>query len=167
VTRWFDLAPCDGDFFGSASFRYSYPIELPVSSEQVWAGLTSDEPLSWCRLLSHGRYTSERPFGVGTTRTIRAAGLLRLRERFFRWDEGRRQSFTVVQASLPMFRQFGEDYLLEPTPSGCRFTWTFAFEPGPLLKPVGPLAGPPNSVLFGAFVRDTRRHFAVTTGPTG
>lgn len=160
MTRWFDLAPCDADFVETAPFRYSYPIELSVPAERVWAELTSAEPLSWCRLLSHGRYTTQRPYGVGANRTIRVAdGLLRLRERFFRWEEGKRHSFFAVQASLPLYHRLAEDYLLEPTSTGCRFTWTFAFEPGPLLKPAGPVAGPLNAPVFGSFVRDTRRHF--------
>ncbi|MGH3737163.1 MAG: SRPBCC family protein [Micromonosporaceae bacterium] len=164
MPRWYDLQPCDEEFFDSARYLYRYPMELPVPPEQVWEGMTGNPPLPWCRLLHDGRYTSERPYGVGTTRTVGVArGVLRLRERFFRWEEGGRQSFSVEQASLPAFRRFGEDYLLEPTDTGCRFTWTFALEPGGLTGPIGPLASPVNKLVFDSLARDTRRHF--TAGP--
>lgn len=79
MARWFDLKPCDADFVDSA-IRYRYPMELPVRPDQVWAGLVADEPLAWCRLLNNGQYTSDRPFGVGTTRKIQLArGVLSLR----------------------------------------------------------------------------------------
>lgn len=46
-----------------------------------------------------------------------------LSERFFRWEEGRRQSFYVLKASSPLYRCFAEDYLVEPTSeTSCRFT---------------------------------------------
>ncbi|MGH3647331.1 MAG: SRPBCC family protein [Micromonosporaceae bacterium] len=158
--RWSDLEPFDEDFFDSAPYRSSYRVELPVPPERVWAELTGDQPLAWCRLLDNGRYTSERPYGVGTTRTMRVGkGLLSLRERYLRWDEGRRHSFYVTQATLPLFRRFGEDYLLDPTPEGCRLTWTFAHEPGPLQAAAGPLGRKLNGVLERSLIRDTRRHF--------
>lgn len=164
VSRWYELAPCDADVFDAAPVRYRYPMELSASAERVWAELTGDRPLSWCRLLGNGRYTTDRPFGVGTNRTIQVAGLLRLRQRFFRWEEGRRHSFFAVQASLPLFHRFAEDYLIEPTPTGCRFTWTFALEPGPLLRPTGPLAGRFNAPGFASRAADTRRHFGTPAG---
>ena len=160
MAHWFDLQPCDGEFFDSAPFRYSYPMYLPVPAEQVWAGLVADAPLAWCKLLHNGHYTSERPFGVGTTRSVGVVrGALNLRERFFRWEEGRRHSFEVVQASVPAFKRLAEDYLIEDVPTGCRFTWTFAYESGAALGPLGRLTGPPNAAVFNSLVRDTRRHF--------
>ncbi len=141
------------DFFDSAPQRRSYVLDLPVSPERVWRGLAASNPLWWCRLLSSVEYTSPRPFGVGTTRTTAVLGVLRLREVFIRWEEGRRQSFLVDRANLPVFRRFGEDYLVERSAEGARLTWTFAYEPG--LKVGGRL----NALVFDSLVADTRRHF--------
>ncbi|GGM37651.1 polyketide cyclase [Longimycelium tulufanense] len=160
MTRWYSLEPLDEGFFDSAPFRYRYPMDLPVPAERVWAGLTGSDPLSWCRLLSEVRYTSDRPFGVGTTRTATVLrGSLRIRERFITWDEGRRHAFLAEEANLPVFRRFGEDYLVEPTATGCRFTWTFAFEPNPALRLAFRAGAPLNRALYATFARDTRRHF--------
>lgn len=160
MTHWYDLEPFDEDFFDAAPYRSTHVVELPVPPERVWAELTGDQPLAWCRLLDRGRYTSERPYGVGTTRAIRVArGLISLRERFFRWDEGRRHSFHVTQASLPAFRRFGEDYLIEETSLGCRLTWSFAYQPRPLVSATGPLGRLLAGSLERGLVADTRRHF--------
>ncbi|MCW4354865.1 SRPBCC family protein [Hoyosella sp. YIM 151337] len=137
----FDLQECDASFFETAPTVRSFSLDLPVPAAQVWEGLSSDTPLAWCSLLSNGRYTSRRPFGAGTNREITVARMLDLCEEFFRWEEGRRHSFWVMQASLPMFRRFAEDYLVEPTATGCRFTWTFAFEPLPALARPNVAAG--------------------------
>ncbi|MGM1063246.1 SRPBCC family protein [Saccharothrix sp. Mg75] len=148
-----DLEPVDAEFFGTAPERHVFVLDLPVSPERVWRGLTATNALWWCRLLSSVEYTSPRPFGVGTTRRASVLGALRLRERFFRWEEGRRQSFAVDSANLPVFRRFGEDYLVEPAPGGCRFTWTFAYEPN--LR----FGGAVNARVFASMAADTRRHF--------
>lgn len=159
MTRWFDLSPCDASFFDTAPQRHVHTMDLPVPAGRVWEGLAGDAPLSWCRMLSGGRYTSARPYGVGTTREITAGRLLRLREQFLLWEEGRRHAFWVTQANMPLFRRFAEDYLVEPTPTGCRFTWTFAYESAPALAHPGKVARLPNEALFRSLVHDTKRHF--------
>ena len=147
------LEPFDVDFFDSAPQRRSYVLDLPVSPERVWRGLSASNPLWWCRLLSSVEYTSPRPFGVGTTRTAALLGVLRLREVFLRWEEGRRQSFLVDRANLPVFRRFGEDYLVERSAEGARLTWTFAYEAA--VSADRRL----NTVVFRSLVADTQRHF--------
>ncbi|MGH3714123.1 MAG: SRPBCC family protein [Micromonosporaceae bacterium] len=151
-----DLEPCDEAFFDTAPVRFVDAMELAAPAEQVWAGLTADRPLSWCRAITSARWTSPRPFGVGTTRSVKVAGLLRLRERYFRWEEGTRMSFSVESTNLPAFRRFGEDYLVEPfSETRSRFTWVIAWEPLPL----GRLGTPVNGLLMRSLFSDTRRHF--------
>ena len=150
------MEPVDAEFFETAPERRTFVLDLPVSPERVWRGLTATNPLWWCRLMSSVEYTSPRPFGVGTTRQASVLGVLRLRERFFRWEEGRRQTFTADGANLPVFRRFGEDYLVEPAGGGCRFTWTFAYEPGVRAGRAGAAL---NDRVFASLAADTRRHF--------
>jgi len=98
-------------------------------------------------------------YGVDTTRTARAlGGAIVFRERIFGWEEGRRHSFHVLQASVPLFRRFAEDYLLEPTgETSCRLTWTIATEP----RGLGRLANPANRLLLSTLFRDTRQHYSI------
>ena len=156
---WFKLKPADENFFSSAPQRLADTMEIARPAGDVWADLTSDGALSWCRLIGAVRWTSPRPFGEGTTRTVRTSpGMLELKEVYFRWEEGRRKSFYVAEANAPLFRTFAEDYLVEEvSPSSCRFTWTVALEVPPAARPGNPI----NQLIVRSLFRDTRRHFGV------
>ena len=152
-----DLEPADDDFLATAPVRYVGTFDIPKPAAEVWLQLTRDGALDHCRVLRGAEWTSPRPFGVGTTRTMRTrGGVLALDEVFFRWEEGRRKSFYARRTNLPLFRRFAEDYLVEPEgESGCRFTWTIAGEPLPLARPGAPV----NFLLAKSLFADTRRHF--------
>ncbi len=156
---WFTAKPVEETFFDTAPFRLRAEFDILRPATQVWADLTADSPLTWCRILQSITWTSPRPFGVGTTRTARSIGAVNvLKERFFRWEEGRRQSFYVLEASVPLFRRFAEDYLVEPTSeSSCRFAWTIAIEP----RPAARIVNPANRLLLGTLFRDTRKHYGL------
>jgi polyketide cyclase/dehydrase/lipid transport protein len=154
---WFKAEPVEEGFFDSAPLRLSETFEIPRPAAEVWGELTADNPLAWCRILRGISWTSPRPFGVGTTRTARSvAGTIN--ERFFIWEEGRRKSFYVVEATTPLFRRLAENYLVEPTSeTACRFTWTIAVEARPLARPAAPV----NKLLLGTLFRDTRKHYGI------
>lgn len=155
---WFSCEAADEGFLEAAPVRLEGVFEVPLPAARVWGDLTSERPLHWCRILSEVRWTSPRPFGVGTTREVKALwGASRLRERYFRWEEGRRHSFAVVETTNPMIRRLAEDYLVEPTSeASCRFTWVIAAEPRPWAR----LGDPVNRAVLGTLFRDTRRHYA-------
>ena len=127
------LEPLDESFFHTAPYVYRLPVELDVPPERVWESLTSDRALAdWGLGLHKLEWTSPRPLGVGSTREVTLPGrAMTVRERFFRWDEGHRKTFYVTEADRPLLRRFGEDYMVEATPGGSRFTWTIAMEPLP------------------------------------
>ena len=102
-----------------------------------------------------------RPFGVGTTReVVLAAGTPRVRERFIRWDEGHGYSFAVYEASVPVFRHFVEDYVVEPDGDGTLFTWKVAIEPKGAFALPFKLLSPVLKVSFGRMASDGQRYFA-------
>jgi hypothetical protein len=151
----FTAEPVDETLFATAPVRLKEAFDIPRPAVQVWADLTADNPLAWCRILRSVTWTSPRPFGVGTTRTARSVGGV-INERFFLWEEGRRKSFFAFEASVPLFRRLAEDYLVEPTSeTSCRFTWTIAFEP----RPAARIANPVNRLLLGTLLSDTRKHY--------
>ena len=153
----FTTQPVDETFFDRAPAVLRGVFDVTRPAAEVWAELTADDPLAWCRILDRIEWTSPRPLGVGATRTaVALRGANVLHERFFRWEEGRRKSFYVVEASAPFFRRFAEDYLVEPmTETTCRFTWTIAAEP----SAVGRLTWPVNKRLLTSLFRDTRAHY--------
>ena len=154
---WFKNEPVDETFFGSAPVILSDTFEIARPASEVWAELTADRTLWWCRILDDVRWTSPRPFGAGTTRTVKSLkGANVINEHYFRWEEGRRKSFYVVTASAPLFKRFAEDYLVEPaSESSCRFTWTIAYESRPSMK----LGRPLNDRILRTLHTDTRKHY--------
>jgi len=155
----FSSQPVDETFFDTAPLRLRATFDITQPATDVWAELTGESPLAWCRILQSVEWTSARPFGVGTTRTVRSLGGTNvMNERFFRWEEGRRKSFYVIEATAPLFARFAEDYLVEPTSdASCRFRWTIAADP----RLPAPLANPVNKPLLGSLFRDTARHYAL------
>ena len=153
----FKTQPVDEGFFHSASFQLRDTIEINRSAAEVWTDLTKDDTLSWCRILDEVEWTSPRPFGVGTTRTVKSLrGASVLNERYFLWEEGSRMAFYVVESSAPLFKRFAEDYIVEPaSDTSCRFTWTIAVEPHAATK----VADPVNRRLLGTLFSDTRKHY--------
>jgi hypothetical protein len=160
MARRFTLKPCSESFLTAAPKRYVGTFEIDRPGAEVWAELTRDGALDFCRMLSGARWTSPRPFTVGTTRTMKVTpGLLAVDETYFIWDEGPpvwRKAFYVNAASLPLFRRLAEDYVVEETgANSCSFTWTIAGEPLPLARPGAPI----NALLARSLFADTRRHF--------
>ncbi len=157
---WFNTRPVDERFLDEAPVRLSATLAIPRPAAAVWADLTGENPLSWCRILDRVTWTSPRPLGVGTTREVVALkGLNVFHERFFRWEEGRRKSFTVLQASAPLAKAFAEDYLVEPAGDGaCTFTWTVAYEPSLAGRPGDPV----QRRLLSSLFTDTRKHYGAT-----
>lgn len=152
----FRLEPVEERFLGTASVRYSETFRIARPAAEVWGELVSEKPLDWCRALSV-RWTSERPFTVGTTRQAKVlGGAMKVQEHFFIWEEGHRYTFYVTEANAPAFRRIAEDYVVEAEGTDrCRFTWTIALDP----TPAGRLGGPLNSLIFKSLFVDTRRHF--------
>ena len=156
---WFSCEPVDESFFETAPVKLSAHFDVPRPAAEVWGELTGERPLYWCRILQEVDWTSPRPFAVGTTREVKALwGANVLRERYFRWEEGRQHSFYVVEMSAPLARRFAEDYLVEPTGEGsCRFTWTIALEPTAIGLPGLPLS----KMLLRTLYTDTRDHYGL------
>jgi Polyketide cyclase / dehydrase and lipid transport len=158
----FTTRPADERFLEEAPVRLVGSFAIPRPAAAVWADLTAENPLSWCSVLDGIEWTSPRPFGVGTTRTVSALkGLNVYEERFFRWEEGRRKSFTVVRASAPLTKAFAEDYLVEPAgddDASCTFTWTVAYAPTLLGRAGEPL----NRRALTSLFADTREHYGAT-----
>ncbi|GAA1227586.1 SRPBCC family protein [Prauserella halophila] len=166
MPRWHSLAPSDDTFLSTARFRFRHTVDLRADTEQVWRVLTADNaPATWARGITGAVWTSPRPFGVGTTRTVTVAhGAAALRERFYRWDEGVRMSFSAEAANRPGLHRFAEDITLCPHSDGTRLVWTFALEPRRMLMP---LLAPIRPVLLwvtGEWTREVGKH-APARGP--
>lgn len=161
MPRWHRLERPDASIFAEATHAYRYPARFAAPPERVWASLASDESVKAWRLgVRSLRWTSPRPFGVGTTReVVLPLGAMILREEFLRWDEGHGYSFFVTEANRPGFRTFAENYELVPDGDGTLFTWTIAIEPTGALAPVMRACAPLTKAACRLLVRAGRKYF--------
>jgi|SRR5262249_17700462 len=147
----FPCHPVDTSFFDTALMRFKNVMELAARPADVFAIFEDGE--SWPRWF-HGIHkvvwTSNKPYGIGTTRTVWLRGVT-ADERFFRWEQDRRCSFYLTGHSMPLFHAFAEDYLLEEVASGeTRFTYSVAAEPRLTLRMGGPIA----QTYFGSMFKN-------------
>ena len=158
---WHSLDEVDESFFATAPHVYRYPVELDVPPERVWESLVSDGSLADRGMGIKLRWLTPRPFGIGTGReVVLPLGLMTVRERFFIWDEGTRYAFYVESANRPVIEKFAEDYLVEKTETGSRFTWTIAIEAAPRYRALVAAGGPVNRLSFGQTARSGKKYFA-------
>jgi hypothetical protein len=159
---WFSCTPVDESFFETAPLRLRAGFDIPRPASVVWGELCADDALHWCRILSDIRWTSPRPFGVGTTREVKA--LMRttiLREHYFLWEDGRRHCFHVTETTSPLFKALAEDYTVEPRGADtCRFTWKVAAE----LTAIGRPGTSINRAILKTLFTDTARHYGLDPG---
>jgi Polyketide cyclase / dehydrase and lipid transport len=115
---------------------------------------------AWGPTVKRVTWTSPRPFGVGTTRDVVAPGGSTMRERDFRWDEGKSNAFYVYESSLPLFRRFAEDYIVEADGAETLFTWIVAIEPKNGFRLPLKVLAPLVKLGFGRIPADGQRYYA-------
>ena len=147
----FPCHPVDASFFDTAPMRLRNTVERAARPADVFAIFEDGE--SWPRWF-HGIHkvvwTSNKPYGVGTTRSVWLTGIT-VDERFFRWEHDRRFSFYLTGHSVPLAHAFAEDYRLDEVAGGeTRFTYSVAIEPRLALSVGGPIA----RTYFGSMVRN-------------
>ena len=67
-------------------------------------------------------WTSAKPFGPGTTRTVEVGAQV-IEETFFAWEEGKRMAFRFERSTLPVSAAV-EDYRIVPVEGGCELRWS-------------------------------------------
>jgi carbon monoxide dehydrogenase subunit G len=123
------MRPIDDRFFEQAPLVVPVTVEVQATPEQVWEALGSDRMWSWVPAIDQLRWVTPEPKVAGAIRVLRLARFVSVEEEFYRWDAPHRATFRVVRQSRRMFDALAEDFLLEPTATGTRLTWTMAMAP--------------------------------------
>ena len=146
----FSCRPVDASFFDTAPMRFKNVVDLDAPAAKVFAIFEDGESWpKWFRAIHKVEWTSQKPYGVGTTRTVSLSAVT-LNEHFFRWEQNRRCSFYVTAQSMPLAHALAEDYLLEEiTPNKTRFTYSVGMDPR---LPVA-LGGPISRMYFGSMFK--------------
>lgn len=117
------------DYFNTAK-TYTSIVEIDATPEQIFESFenANDWP-KWVPPIKHVEWTSAKPFGVGTTRTVTMIGLVG-NEVFIAWDYPQRMAFCFAHASQPLIESFAEDYIVTPLENGkTQLVWRMAMTP--------------------------------------
>ena len=114
--------------------------DIATSADAAFRALEDAE--SWPEFLgpiTEVIWTSPKPFGVGTTRTIKGRGAT-IDEEFWGWEDGRAMGFCFTAASVPVFGAFAEEWRVEPTgDDSCRLIWRYAWETAGFARVLQPM----------------------------
>lgn len=146
----FSCHPVDASFFETAPMRFRNVVELDARPAEVFAIFADENSWpKWFGGMSKVAWTSDKPYGVGSTRTAWLTAVT-VYERFFRWEPDRRFSFYFDGHSMPLAHAFAEDYLLEDSaPGKTRFTYSVGIEPRFAVRMGGPLS----HAYFGSMLK--------------
>lgn len=147
----YPLRTVDDQFLRDAPLVVAASVDLAATPEQVWDALGSDRMWSWLPVIDRLEWLTPRPHAAGAVRRLRLGKGLTIDEEFYRWDVGQRATFRVTSQSRRILDALIEDFLLEPTGTGTKLTWTMAASPlrgrrlplgllAPLLRPGNRLA---------------------------
>lgn len=150
--------PCEAvedTFVDTAPTRLINTVEVAATPQQVWAALEDAAAWPrWATVIKHVEWTSPRPFGVGTTRTVRMSGGMTGFEEFIVWEPYARMGFRFNQATMNGVRAFAERYEIEPiTPERTRVTWIMAMAPTGVSRAIVPVTAPVMRRMFGRMLR--------------
>jgi len=117
--------------------------EMAVSAEQLFATL-EDGPSygKWVPAIREVTWTSSKPFGKGTTRTVNLVGGATVDEVFWAWEPNRRIGFSISASSFRGLSALAELYEITALSSDrCKLRWTLAVCLSGALGRVEPVIG--------------------------
>jgi hypothetical protein len=83
----------------------------------------------WALPILKVEWTSPKPYGVGTTRSVHMMGDMIGYEEFVAWERGERMAFSFIGCSKDATEKFLEDYRVTDLGNGtCRVQWYMAME---------------------------------------
>ena len=157
--------PLPEDWFTtSAPVCLVFDVDLACTPDQLFT-IFEDEH-SWPKWASPGinrvEWTSPRPFGVGTTRTVFLSSALAVYEEFTLWERGVTMSFFFVGTSQKIWRRFGELYEVHPTDAGCHLRWTVAYDPLSWFGMLHPFVKPIMRFGLGSYLKNLKKYVEKT-----
>jgi Polyketide cyclase / dehydrase and lipid transport len=155
--------PCervDLDFVDTARHRFVSTVDLAITPEQLFEVLSEADSWSrWATALADVTWTSPKPYGVGTTRTVTMRGGAVNDAEFLAWERCSHMAFRLNQSTSKGLAAFVEDYQVQEIPSGCHITWTVGITPRGLTTRFGMFVSRPVMArVFQRFAGNLRRY---------
>lgn len=114
------------NFIESAPLQFINTVDLKAPPEVVFAALRETEAwLRWFPDMKSAVWEGEP--GAGTDRIVKV-GAMEIKEHFVIWREPYQMAFYVSQTTVPFARRMVENYTVEETPTGTRFTYAVGMQ---------------------------------------
>jgi len=130
----------DISFLDTAAEKIVNIVEVKATPEEIFSVFEDENAWpEWFDGIDKVTWTSEKPYGVDATRTLKL-GPMTVWEHFFIWEQNNRFAFYFSKTSLPFVKALLEVYELEVLDENTtRFTYTVAYTPRLMLALSGPL----------------------------
>lgn len=141
----YPMLPTDASFYETSPLRFDNSVTVPVAASIVWNILEDDHSWTvWAGVIDKVEWTSPKPFGLGTTRTVTMAkGLMTGWEKFIAWEPGKRMGFCFTEATMDGVDRFAEDWhVTRISENVCTVRWVMCMEPRGISKHLMPLSKP-------------------------
>jgi len=156
----FECRTVDESWFDDAQIRFTNRIELDVGADALFEVFEDEESWpQWVPGIAKVDWTTPKPYGPGTERTVTFIGGMEVYETFHAWERGKHMAFSFTGTTQPVWWRFGEDYKVEALGDDrCRLTWTVAYEPRAGFAKVHPLIKPVMGVVLALYLKLLRRY---------
>lgn len=128
----FETDKVDMSYFQNAPYLFRSEITVRCTPQQLWASFEdADAWPAWAMPITKVEWTSEKPFGIGTTRSVSMLGNLVGHEEFLAWEPLKQMAFRFNQVNKPdMIQSFGERYDITDLGNGLtHLVWTVGMQP--------------------------------------
>ena len=163
----------DDGFWDTAPVLLTSSTNLPVSCEVAFAHLADTNSWSaWYPTMNRSEWTSQPPYGEGSTRVIRLRGKGQAQQQVIVWEEGFRIAFCFTSGREPGMAAGAEEFWLRPTSSTtCELRWKMAVDVAGFAKIIPKISGvvlrvhPARDALQAQVVRAFAKHMAQYQAP--
>ncbi len=162
------MHPCvevDANYVNVAPKAFTAVVEVNATPEQVFEVFEdADAWPAWAMPIKKVTWTSEKPYGMGTTRTVEMIGMTG-DEVFIAWDYPKHMAFCFTQCTETLIASFAEDYVVTDLGNGkTSVQWTMAMTPqgfGKITMALfGPFMGMSLQWMLNGFKKYTNKRFA-------
>ena len=147
------------EFLDAAPVRWDFEAEVAAPREAVFGAIAERADWPWFPGLTGERYDGPQPYGVGTRRHIRMAGVA-YHETIVAWSAPSRWAFRVDECSVPMGRALVEEWSFTESGAGTTVRWSFALDPTPVFGAMKALAPTVMRALFQRAMRNLERQLS-------
>lgn len=122
----FECEAGDVDYIDEAPLQFINTVELNAPPAAVFESLADTEAwLRWFPDMKSAAWQGEA--GAGTDRLV-TVGSMQICEHFTVWREPYQMAFYVRETTLPFAKKMVENYIIEETASGSRFTYAVGMQ---------------------------------------